>query len=128
MNLPPAKLTLIVFALSLSGSFHNGYLTIIPNPAAAEFQRFINNSFYDHYGTYLYDSDFHYLWPLFLNLMAIGGFVGALLIELLAERLGRKSSFYVVVAIQLTGGLASAVSYYVNSWELMSIGRLISGK
>lgn len=128
MILPPGKLTLIVFALSLSGSFHNGFLTIIPNTAAGAFQDFLNVSFYAHHGIYLEHSDFHYLWPLFLNLVTIGGFIGSLMIEPLAEKLGRKKSFYVVVTFQLVGCLASALSYFANSWELLSMGRLLSGK
>lgn len=127
MALPQCKLTLIVFALSMSGSFHNGLLTIIPNTAAVTFQNFLNETFYARHGVFLEHSDFHYLWPLFLNLMTIGGFIGSLMIEPLAERLGRKESFYVVVAFQLLGSLSSAVSYYAYSWELLSFGRLLSG-
>lgn len=127
MRVPPIKLLLINFAISLSGSFHNGFLTIIPNNAAISFQTFLNGSFYAHQGIYLNVSHFDYIWPLFMNLMTIGGFVGSLLIKKLAEQLGRKRCFYVVVAFQLTGSLASALSYFLNSWELLSIGRLLSG-
>lgn len=128
MVLPPIKLLIIVLSLSLSGSFHFGYMMIVPNPAALAFQNFHNESFFSHYKFYIYDTEFLYMWPLHLNLMTIGGFFGSLLLNPMSEKLGRKRSFYVVAILQGFGCLTSAISYFLNSWELLTLGRLISGK
>lgn len=49
------------------------------------------------------------------------------MLQPLADSLGRNRSFYVVAILQASGSLASALSYFVQSWELLSLGRLISG-
>lgn len=121
------KLLIITSIISLSGSFHFGYLIIVPNPAAAAFQNFINDSFYDHHSVYLYESDFRYLWPLFLNIITIGGFIGSLLIKPMAENLGRVKAFYFAAVFQIIGTAASAFSYMAGSWELLTLGRFSSG-
>lgn len=126
--LPRIKLLLIVIAISLSGSFHFGYLLVIPNSASDTFKTFLNVTFFDHHGVYLYDSHYDYLWPLFLNLLVIGGFIGSLVLKPLAERFGRKNCFYVVVVLQAIGCFSSAVAYFIGTWILLSLGRLVSGE
>lgn len=127
MVVPPKKLIFIVTILSLAGSFHFGYQVIIPNPALDAFELFINETIFDRFGSYLYEPELRILWPMFLNLFPFGGLIGSLLLKSLSEKLGRKRSFYFVSALQSLGCIVSVASYFIQSWELLAIGRFISG-
>lgn len=128
MALPTVKLSLVVIILSLSGGFHFGYQTIIINPTQLIFRDFLNSSFQSHYGYELTGLSYRIIWSLVLNMITIGCLIGTFVSTIILRKIGRKPNFILAIIISSTGCVLSALSYYVNSWELFAIGRLIVGK
>uniref|UniRef100_A0A915IZS8 Uncharacterized protein n=1 Tax=Romanomermis culicivorax TaxID=13658 RepID=A0A915IZS8_ROMCU len=128
MALPPIKVLLIGLILSLSGTFHFGYQFTVVNPSENVFKEFLNGSQIRQYGRPFSKEQETFLWTLILNLPNIFALFGTMSSSALMEKLGRKKSFYVMVGTGAFGSSMSGLSYWVFSWELFTIGKVISGK
>lgn len=127
MVLPSLKLTLITIVLCLSGCFHFGYELIILNPTQLIFKDFLNSSFQNHYGYPLTNGSYRILWSFILNTITFGCMLGTFMSFHTIPRMGRIMNFFICIVISSTGCTMCAVSYYVCSWELFALGRLVSG-
>lgn len=89
-------------------------------------RRFINDSYYRHYGTPLSDSLYLFLWPLIVNLLPIGFILGSLPLAKLTERIGRRNTFYFSSFCCIIGLAFQGLSRNCASFELLAIGRLVT--
>lgn len=99
----------------------------VMNPSEDSFQNFINTSFHAHFGSFLTDDQWNYVWPVIVNMQTIGGLIGTLFVPYLTERWGRKKICYLTNGTFILTCLLQGIADLAGSWEVLTVGRLLSG-
>lgn len=122
----PWRVLLAAIFVCGGGSFHFGYQATVVNPTEPMFRDFLNQSHHLHYGRYIEsEQTYRILWAIVLNAQTMGGLLGAPILGKLADRLGRRKTFFVSVIFTMCGLLCQSLSKMAFSYELFAIGRFV---
>uniref|UniRef100_A0A7I4YP36 MFS domain-containing protein n=1 Tax=Haemonchus contortus TaxID=6289 RepID=A0A7I4YP36_HAECO len=119
-----AKAALLV---SIGGGFNFGYQLLITNPAQLAFIQFLNDSYAETHGIRQDRGTLEFLWGVIVSTFFWGATVGALLIQTIADRLGRKNGIIFTFLVQIIAVAMEIVSFFANSYILFSISRIVLG-
>uniref|UniRef100_A0A3B3TQ76 Solute carrier family 2 member 11b n=1 Tax=Poecilia latipinna TaxID=48699 RepID=A0A3B3TQ76_9TELE len=97
-------------------SFHPKYI-----------QNFINQTWMQRYQTNISQGGLTLLWSTIVSMFTLGGLIGASVGGTLSVKLGRRGTLLANNAFSLTAALLMGLSSTVGSFELLVIGRLLSG-
>ncbi|KAK0408529.1 hypothetical protein QR680_004008 [Steinernema hermaphroditum] len=124
---PGAKMLLVALLVSMGGSFHFGYQLVITNPSQDAFLSFLNQSYIAHYGTILTKGGLESIWSIIVALLFVGAIFGSLIINVVAEKAGRKRGLLISYAFALLSVVLAVISHFVNSFELYTVSRVTLG-
>ncbi|KAI4891669.1 hypothetical protein NFI96_028924 [Prochilodus magdalenae] len=90
-------------------------------------QTFINETWLARYGEEIPEQLLTFLWSSIVSIFTIGGLVGASVGGTLAIRFGRKGTLLMNNTFALLAALLMGLSYYAGAFELLILGRFLSG-
>uniref|UniRef100_A0A4W4HFZ5 Major facilitator superfamily (MFS) profile domain-containing protein n=1 Tax=Electrophorus electricus TaxID=8005 RepID=A0A4W4HFZ5_ELEEL len=120
-------LLMAVAAACIGGTFQYGYNISIINAPTKAVQVFINQTWLDRYNTHISAQLLMLLWSSIVSGFTIGGLVGSSVGGMLAIRFGRKGALLVNNTFALLAALLMGLSYFAGAFELLIIGRFLSG-
>ncbi|XP_076853944.1 solute carrier family 2, facilitated glucose transporter member 11b isoform X2 [Brachyhypopomus gauderio] len=126
-KVPNRTLLMSVVAACIGGTFQYGYNISIINAPTKAVQTFINQTWLDRYNTHVPAQLLLVLWSSIVSVFTIGGLVGSSVGAALAIRFGRKGTLLVNNSFALLAALLMGSSYFAGSFELLVIGRFLSG-
>ncbi|XP_067911336.1 solute carrier family 2, facilitated glucose transporter member 11-like isoform X2 [Heterodontus francisci] len=127
LELQIRSLLLTIFAACIGGTFQYGFNLTIINAPTTFIQNFINETWTERYGTQLESWVITLLWSFIVATYSVGGLVGALIAGPMAVRVGRRNSLLLSNIFVLAGALLMGLSKTMKSFELIIIGRFLSG-
>ncbi|XP_053308783.1 solute carrier family 2, facilitated glucose transporter member 11-like [Spea bombifrons] len=121
------NLAFLTLILGIGGTFQYGlHITLINSPAK-HIQGFINNTWYQRYGTTLNPDTVMLLWSFIVSVYSIGGLIGSLVVGYLSVTFGRKKTQLYNNVVVLLGALLMGISRTANSFEMIILGRFLYG-
>ncbi|XP_070975841.1 solute carrier family 2, facilitated glucose transporter member 11-like [Oncorhynchus clarkii lewisi] len=120
-------LTLAVCSAAIGGTFQYGYNLSIINAPTNHIQRFINDTYWERWGTGLDTSQVTLLWTVIVSAFSLGGLTGALLAGPMAVRCGRKNSLLLNNSFLFLGAVLALTSRAARSVEMIIFARLLVG-
>ncbi|KAJ1372781.1 hypothetical protein KIN20_035031 [Parelaphostrongylus tenuis] len=124
---PNWKLSLMAFLVSLGGGFNFGYQLVITNPAQKAFIQFLNTSYIDTHGVQQNQETLEFIWGVIASAYFWGATVGALLIQTVADRMGRKKGILVMFILQIICLVITIASYFISSYIIYTVSRVALG-
>lgn len=112
---------------AVMGMFYFGFNTGAVNAPEVSIKNFCNSSYFQHYGSYLDDSQLNTLFTVITSAFIVGGMVGAMVGGLVADKVGRKRGLLLSQVMGSIGGVIMAISKPVVAWEVLLVGRLVVG-
>ncbi|KAM9810937.1 solute carrier family 2, facilitated glucose transporter member 11b [Neosynchiropus ocellatus] len=126
-KLPNGSLLMAMFAAGIGGTFQYGYNVSVINAPTMFVQSFINQTWQDRYQTEISEKLVTFLWSVIVSVFTLGGLIGALLGGTLSVKMGRKGTLLTNNAFALLAAMFMGLSYPAGSFELIIVGRLLSG-
>ncbi|XP_063346027.1 solute carrier family 2, facilitated glucose transporter member 11b isoform X1 [Pelmatolapia mariae] len=126
-KLPNKSLLLAVCAAGIGGTFQYGYNISVINAPTAYVQDFINQTWSKRYQTQISDDGLTLLWSTIVSIFTLGGLIGAMIGGTLSVRVGRKGTLLTNNTFAFLAALLMGLSYPTGLFELLIIGRFISG-
>lgn len=83
----------------------------------------INDSYQQRYGQFLSSHQSTLIWSAMAAIPHMGAVLSSLLINVAAEKLGRKRSLILVAGISSVSALLCGISKHVKTFELILVGR-----
>ncbi|XP_051548909.1 solute carrier family 2, facilitated glucose transporter member 11b isoform X1 [Myxocyprinus asiaticus] len=127
IKVPSKSLLLAVWAACIGGTFQYGYNISIINAPTKAVQSFINQTWMERYNTEISSQVLTLLWSTIVSIFTLGGLVGASVGGTLAIRFGRKGTLLFNNTFALLAALFMGLSYPTNTFELLIIGRFLTG-
>ncbi|XP_066510192.1 solute carrier family 2, facilitated glucose transporter member 11-like isoform X2 [Hoplias malabaricus] len=127
LKVPSKTLLMAVWSACIGGTFQYGYNISIINSPTKAVQSFINETWLERYGDIISPELLTFLWSTIVSIFTIGGLIGASVGGTLAIRFGRKGSLLINNSFALLAALLMGLSYHVSAFELLIIGRFLSG-
>ncbi|XP_035235711.1 solute carrier family 2, facilitated glucose transporter member 11b isoform X2 [Anguilla anguilla] len=124
---PNKSLLLAVCAACIGGTFQYGYNVSIINAPTQSVQNFINQTWIYRYDAQITEELLTLLWSTIVSIFTIGGLVGSLVGGTLAMRFGRKGALLLNNTFALLAALMMGISHLTGYYELLVIGRFLSG-
>ncbi|XP_056135434.1 solute carrier family 2, facilitated glucose transporter member 11b [Lampris incognitus] len=124
---PSKSLLLAVFAACIGGTFQYGYNVSIINAPTKNVQNFINQTWLERYQTEISEQTLTVLWSTIVSIFTVGGFIGASIGGTLSIKLGRKGTLLANNSVAICAALLMGVSYPTGIFELLIIGRFLTG-
>ncbi|KAM9857907.1 solute carrier family 2, facilitated glucose transporter member 11b [Aulostomus maculatus] len=124
---PNKSLLLAMFAACIGGTFQYGYNISIINAPTVYVQNFINQTWTDRYHADISAEVLTLLWSTTVSIFTIGGFIGSSIGGTLSVKLGRKGTLLTNNVLALMAALLMGLSYPTGVFELLIIGRLLTG-
>ncbi|KAL6465145.1 hypothetical protein MHYP_G00252780 [Metynnis hypsauchen] len=90
-------------------------------------QAFINETWVERHGSEIPTELLMFLWSSIVSIFGIGGFFGASVGGTLAMKFGRKGTLLFNNSFALLAALLMGMSYYADTFELLILGRFLSG-
>ena len=109
------------------GMFYFGFNTGVVNAPEKAIREFCNDSYYQHYGTYLDQNSSNIIFTVITSAFIVGGMLGAMMGGLVADKLGRKKGLILSQVMGLVGGITMPLSRPTMAWEVLLVGRLVVG-
>uniref|UniRef100_A0AAR2K308 Solute carrier family 2 member 11b n=1 Tax=Pygocentrus nattereri TaxID=42514 RepID=A0AAR2K308_PYGNA len=126
-SVPSKTLLAAVLAACIGGTFQYGYnVSVISSPTKAV-QAFINETWVERHGAEIPTQLLMFLWSSIVSVFGIGGFIGASVGGTLAMKFGRKGTLLFNNSFALLAALLMGMSYYADAFELLILGRFLSG-
>ncbi|XP_035020848.1 solute carrier family 2, facilitated glucose transporter member 11b isoform X1 [Hippoglossus stenolepis] len=126
-KLPNKSLLLAACAACIGGTFQYGYNISIINAPTVYVQNFINQTWRERYQDDISPDGLTLLWSVIVSIFTLGGFLGATIGGTLSVKLGRKGTLLVNNIFALAAALLMGLSYPTGLFELLIIGRLLTG-
>ncbi|XP_017576360.2 solute carrier family 2, facilitated glucose transporter member 11-like [Pygocentrus nattereri] len=127
IKVPSKTLLAAVLAACIGGTFQYGYnVSVISSPTKAV-QAFINETWVERHGAEIPTQLLMFLWSSIVSVFGIGGFIGASVGGTLAMKFGRKGTLLFNNSFALLAALLMGMSYYADAFELLILGRFLSG-
>ncbi|KAG1957923.1 solute carrier family 2, facilitated glucose transporter member 11b isoform X1 [Pimephales promelas] len=127
IKVPSKYLLLAVWASGIGGTFQYGYNISIINAPTKSVQNFINQTWTERYNTEISTQMLTLLWSTIVSIFTLGGLVGASVGGTLAIRFGRKGTLLFNNTFALLAAFFMGLSYPSRTFELLIIGRFLSG-
>ncbi|XP_048859254.1 solute carrier family 2, facilitated glucose transporter member 11b [Brienomyrus brachyistius] len=127
MKLPNKSLLLAICAVGIGGSFQCGYNMSIMNAPTKSIQNFINQTWLGRYEIDITEHMLTLLWSIIVSIFTLGGLIGATFGGKLAIKLGRKGALLINNTFALLAALLMGLSYPSGVYELLIVGRFLSG-
>uniref|UniRef100_A0A8C1Y1K1 Solute carrier family 2 member 11b n=1 Tax=Cyprinus carpio TaxID=7962 RepID=A0A8C1Y1K1_CYPCA len=127
IKVPSKSLLLAVCAAGIGGTFQYGYNISIINAPTKAVQNFINQTWTERYNTEISTQVLTLLWSTIVSIFTLGGLVGASVGGTLAIRFGRKGTLLFNNTFALLAALFMGLSYPSSTFELLIIGRFLTG-
>ncbi|KAK9522714.1 hypothetical protein VZT92_019160 [Zoarces viviparus] len=124
---PNKSLLLAACAACIGGTFQYGYNVSVINAPTTHVQNFINQTWRERYQTDMSVNALTLLWSTIVSIFTIGGLVGVTIGGTLSVKLGRKGTLLANNIFALTAALLMGLSYPTGLFELLIIGRLLTG-
>ncbi|XP_069475454.1 solute carrier family 2, facilitated glucose transporter member 11-like isoform X2 [Ambystoma mexicanum] len=124
---PTRNLFLAVCAVGIGGTFQYGYNVSVINAPTKHIQKFINETWEDHYQTPLTEKTLTLLWSVIASIFTLGGLVGANIGGALAIKLGRKGTLLANNYIALLASVLMGIAYPTGIFEFLIVGRFLIG-
>ncbi|XP_044052782.1 solute carrier family 2, facilitated glucose transporter member 11b isoform X1 [Siniperca chuatsi] len=126
-KLPNKSLLLAVCAACIGGTFQYGYNISVINAPTTYVQNFINQTWRERYQTDISEDVLTLLWSSIVSIFTIGGLIGATIGGTMSVKLGRKGTLLTNNIFALMAALLMGLSYSTGLFELLIIGRLLTG-
>ncbi|CAL8304751.1 unnamed protein product [Lota lota] len=120
-------LALTVCSAAIGGTFQYGYNISIINSPTNYIQRFINDTYWERWGTGLDTPKITLVWTFIVSAFSLGGLVGALLAGPMALRFGRKHSLLLNNGFLFASVALVLTSRWARSFEMIVAARLLVG-
>ncbi|KAM9744605.1 uncharacterized protein ACNS7B_011753 [Menidia menidia] len=127
LRFPNKSLLLAVFASCVGGTFQYGYNISVINAPTRYVQRFINTTWMERYQTNISEDLLTLLWSTIVSMFTLGGLIGVSIGGTLSVKLGRKGTLLTNNAFALTAALLMGLSSTAGLFELLIVGRFLSG-
>ncbi|KAJ8415294.1 hypothetical protein AAFF_G00422740 [Aldrovandia affinis] len=124
---PNKSLLLAVCAAGIGGTFQYGYNVSIINAPTKSVQNFINHTWIERYDVHITEQMLTFLWSTIVSIFTLGGLVGSSVGGSLAIRFGRKGALLLNNTFALLAALFMGLSQVTGYFELLIIGRMLSG-
>ncbi|KAG9509197.1 Solute carrier family 2, facilitated glucose transporter member 1, partial [Fragariocoptes setiger] len=128
---PRGRLTKhLVFAIAacvVGSSFQHGYNTGVVNAPERLISAFIESTYKQRYNEQPNAEQIDFIFAIIVSIFCIGGFLGALMTAIVAERIGRRNGLLINNIFAFAGAILMGVSRQARSYELMIVGRLLIG-
>ncbi|KAM7416603.1 hypothetical protein PAMA_018583 [Pampus argenteus] len=124
---PNKSLLLAVCAACIGGTFQYGYNVSVINAPTMYVQNFINQTWKERYQTNISENVLTLLWSTIVSIFTLGGLIGASIGGTLSVKLGRKGTLLTNNIFALAAALLMGLSYPTGLFELLIIGRLLTG-
>ncbi|CAJ0601423.1 unnamed protein product [Cylicocyclus nassatus] len=112
---------------SVGGGFNFGYQLVITNPAQEAFLQFLNDSYAAHHVTRLERTELENIWGIIVSSLFWGATAGALMIQAVSDRLGRKYGIIVTFSLQVLSMFLAMASHWMESYIIYTASRIILG-
>ncbi|KAK1892585.1 Solute carrier family 2 facilitated glucose transporter member 11 [Dissostichus eleginoides] len=126
-KLPNRSLVLAACAACIGGTFQFGYNISVINAPTTDVHNFINQTWIERYQTGIPENVLTLLWSTIVSIFTIGGLLGVTVGGTLSMKLGRKGTLLANNAFAIIAALLMGLSYPTGYFELLIIGRFISG-
>ncbi|KAJ8286040.1 hypothetical protein GJAV_G00033880 [Gymnothorax javanicus] len=126
-QVPYRSLLLAVCAACIGGTFQYGYNISIINAPTQSVQNFINQTWTYRYDAQITEEVLTLLWSTIVSIFTIGGLVGSLFGGSLSVKFGRKGALLLNNIFALLAALFMGISHPTGYFELLVIGRFLSG-
>uniref|UniRef100_A0AC34Q4J4 Major facilitator superfamily (MFS) profile domain-containing protein n=1 Tax=Panagrolaimus sp. JU765 TaxID=591449 RepID=A0AC34Q4J4_9BILA len=123
----PKKVGFAALAVSSGGAIHFGFQFVVTDPSEDAFLDFVRDSYHAHYANRLKQATLEDIWSVIVSLFFVGAIFGALSIRFVSEKFGRRRSLVLAYFISSISVFLSALSYFINSFELYTLTRLTLG-
>ncbi|CAK6966610.1 solute carrier family 2%2C facilitated glucose transporter member 11b [Scomber scombrus] len=127
VKFPNKSLLLAVCAACIGGTFQYGYNISIINAPTTYVHDFINQTWTERYQKDISEDFLTLLWSTIVSIFTLGGLIGVSIGGALSVRLGRKGTLLTNNIFALMAALLMGLSYPTGLFELLIIGRLITG-
>ncbi|XP_044226928.1 solute carrier family 2, facilitated glucose transporter member 11-like isoform X1 [Thunnus albacares] len=124
---PKKSLVLAACAACIGGTFQCGYNISVINAPTMYVQNFINQTWNERYQMDISEYVVTLLWSIIVSIFTLGGLIGVSIGGTLSVKLGRKGTLLTNNIFALTAALLMGLSYPTGLFELLIIGRLLSG-
>ncbi|XP_054467734.1 solute carrier family 2, facilitated glucose transporter member 11b [Anoplopoma fimbria] len=124
---PNKSLLLAACAACIGGTFQYGYNISVINAPTMHVQNFINQTWRERYQMNISADALTLLWSTIVSIFTLGGLVGVTIGSTLSVKLGRKGTLLANNIFALTAALLMGLSYPTGLFELLIIGRLLTG-
>ncbi|CAL8380273.1 unnamed protein product [Gadus morhua 'NCC'] len=120
-------LGLTVCSAAIGGTFQYGYNISVINSPTNYIQRFINDTYWERWGTGLDAPKITLVWTFIVSAFSLGGLVGAILAGPMASRFGRKHTLLLNNSFLFASAALVLASRWARSFEMIVAGRLLVG-
>uniref|UniRef100_A0A3P9H0E7 Solute carrier family 2, facilitated glucose transporter member 5 n=1 Tax=Oryzias latipes TaxID=8090 RepID=A0A3P9H0E7_ORYLA len=127
IQFPNKSLLLAVFAACVGGTFQYGYNISVINSPTMYVQDFINQTWANRYQSDISKDALTLLWSTIVSIFTLGGLVGVSIGGTLSIKLGRKRTLLTNNLFSLMAALLMGLSSSAGLFELLIIGRFLSG-
>ncbi|KAG7480894.1 hypothetical protein MATL_G00061130 [Megalops atlanticus] len=127
IRLPSKSLLLAVSAAGIGGTFQYGYNVSIINAPTKSVQNFINHTWLERYDAHIAEDVLTLLWSTIVSIFTLGGLIGSSVGGTLAIKFGRKGALLVNNIFAFLAALFLGLSHPTGLFELLILGRLLSG-
>ncbi|XP_053180723.1 solute carrier family 2, facilitated glucose transporter member 11b [Scomber japonicus] len=127
IKFPNKSLLLAACAACIGGTFQYGYNISIINAPTTYVHNFINQTWKERYQKDISEDVLTLLWSTIVSIFTLGGLIGVSIGGALSVRLGRKGTLLTNNIFVLVAALLMGLSYPTGLFELLIIGRFITG-
>ncbi|KAL6739815.1 hypothetical protein Aduo_013223 [Ancylostoma duodenale] len=124
---PTGNLAKAALVVSIGGGFTFGYQLLITNPAQEALIQFLNDSYAETHGSRQDRVGLEFIWGIIISSFFWGATVGALTIQTISDRLGRKNAIIANFILQLIGVGLTILSFFTGSYIIYTVSRIILG-
>ncbi|KAE9555302.1 hypothetical protein FO519_001461 [Halicephalobus sp. NKZ332] len=121
------KVFLAALSVSVGGAIHFGFQLVIIDPSQDSFIDFVKDSIESHYGSKFERSVLEDIWSVIVSMFFVGAIVGALTLQLISEKFGRRMGLVFAYFINSFSAFLSTFSYFINSFEVYTVSRITLG-
>ncbi|XP_062870766.1 solute carrier family 2 member 11, like [Trichomycterus rosablanca] len=120
-------LVAVVLISGIGGTFQYGFHVSVLTSPSSYIKELVNSTCVQRYGYALEPWELSLVWSFIVSLLCFGGMLGSLCATHLASALGRKRCLLLNNVLAIAAALLMILSKSANSFELIMLGRFLSG-